>query len=154
MKNLFWIMSLTFFCSCASDFYKRTPEKFATQERINKAKGFAEQVFGKCSNKDYSEIQGFDIDVNTKKDFGPENLKKFCEELSKKTGTITIGKFNRAITPNSPKDFMDYMVFDAKYEKNDTVKYAVVSLYRDKDFIYKVNLVSTPKPVIRINFRK
>ncbi|WP_333851282.1 hypothetical protein [Epilithonimonas sp.] len=154
IKKLFWLMSLMLFCSCASDFYKPTPEKFATQERISKIKGFAEQFFNKCNNKDYSEIQGYNIDINTKKDLAPENLKKLCEKLLEKTGKITVGKFNNSITPNRPSDFMDLMVFDAKCENNDSIKYAVVSLYRDKDFIYKINLSKTPKPVIRVNFRK
>lgn len=154
MKKLFWLMSIMLFCSCASDFYKPTPEKFATQERINKTKGFAEQFFDKCNNKDYSEIQGYNIDVNTKKDLAPENLKKVCEKLLEKTGKIAIGKFNNAITPNHPSDFMDVMIFDAKCESNDSVKYAVVSLYRDGDFMYKINLSKSPKPVIRIHLGK
>lgn len=124
------------------------------EKRINKAKGFAEQFLGKCNNKDYSEIQGFDIDVNTKKELKPENLKKTCEKKLEKTGKITIGNFNNAITPNHPADYIDFFVFDAKYEKSDSIKYIAVGVYRDKDFILGMGFVKTPKPVMKINFGK
>lgn len=140
--------------NCSSQFYKSTPKEFSTQERIEKAKGFAVQFLGKCNNKDYSEIQGFDIDVNIKKDLTPENLKKACEKKLEKTGKIIIGNFNNAITPNHPADYMDLFVFDAKYEKSDSTKYIVVGVYRDKDFISGMSFVKTPKPVMKINFGK
>lgn len=154
MKKLFWLMSLMLFCSCASEVYKTLPKEYTTKERIDKAKGFAEEFFGKCNNKDYSEIQGYDIDVNLKKEFTPEKFEKGCVKISEKLGKVTIGEFNNAMTFTRPADYSDMIVFKAKSEKSDSVKFVVVNLYRDKDFIKGIKLSYTPTPKIHFRIRK
>lgn len=153
-KNVFFILSLLLLSSCASQFYKTLPKEYASKERIEKAKGFAEQFLNKCYTKDYTEIHGYEIDASLKrKMFNPEKLKETCEKTIEKMGNITIGEFNNALTLTRPTDFTDLMVFKAKAEKNDSVKFIVVGLYRDKDFIYGIRLADRATPKIRIRIR-
>ncbi len=149
MKNLFWIMVVWVLCGCNPTVYKTLPKQYSTKERLDKAKGFAQQFFEKCDKKDYSEIKGNDIDVNFKKEFTSENLEKRCEKFSKKFGKITVGEFNNAITFTRPADFSDWFFFNVKAERTDSLKFVVVSLYRDKDFVKGLSLMDTATPKIR-----
>ena len=138
--------------SCSSMVYKPTPKENLTKERIEKAKKFADTFFNKCKNNDYTEFQGFDIDINYKKGLASDELKKKCENLSARAGEISVGEFNNSITANHPMDYADLLVFNAKSSTNDSVKYVAVGLYRDKDFIYGITLTnrSTPKIHVRL----
>ncbi len=133
-----------------AQYFKKLPKKFMTSDRINKAESFAKLFFKKCDLKDYSEIQGYDFDVNSKKNyFTSEKIEKNCKKIAESYGKVIIGKTHNAITPTRLNDYIDYFVIDARTEKNDSVKYVVVSLYRDKDFIYTLNFSGQPYPIIR-----
>lgn len=151
MKKLFLIMTLTLLWNCAPKYFLPLPKKNSSKERINKAKGFAEYFLNKCNAKDYSEIVGYDLDVNTRKfDFTSEKIEEKCKKINERYGKVTVGELNNAITYSRPTDYYDYFVFKSKLEKTDSLRYVVVGLYRDKDFIggdLIISSVTTPKIV-------
>lgn len=153
-KNLPYIIFLLLLCSCSSMIYKDTPKEYLPKERIEKAKNFAEAFFNKCKNNDYTEFQGFDIDINYKKGLASDELKKKCEKISARAGEISLGEFNNSITASHPIDYMDLLFFKAKSSTNDSVKYVAVGLYRDKDFIYGITLTNRSTPKIHYKIKK
>lgn len=132
--------------SCGSQYYKTLPKEYATQERIEKAKGFAEQIFGKCKNKDYSEVQGFDIDATAKRRaFTPAKIEYYCKKFNEKYGAISVEKYHSAITSIRPIDYSDTFIYKIKTEKSDSIKYILVGLFRDKDFVHAFILSQKPE---------
>lgn len=151
MKKIFYFILLSLLWNCSPQFFKPVPKEFATQDRINKAKGFAKYIFNKCDTKDYSEIQGYDIDTGLKSSrFTSEKLIKSCEKLSEKYGKITVGELYNTITFTQPADFSDLMIFNAKSEKKDSVKYVVIDIYRDRDYIKDIYFMNKSKPKVHI----
>lgn len=124
--------------------YNNMPAKNNTQARQTLAKSFADNYFSKCEKKDYSEIIGFNMDVNMKNYFSQERNKTVCESFEKKYGKIEIGSLNSAKTNVYPSDFYDLFVFNIKTEKNDSVKYLRIGMTRDKDFINTFYLSTKP----------
>lgn len=124
--------------------YNNMPSKNNTPARQILAKTFAENFFSKCAKKDYSEITGFNMDVNMKKYFSQERNKTVCESFEKKYGKLEIGSLYAAKTNVYPSDFYDLFVFNVKTEKNDSVKYMRVGMTRDKDYISTFYLSTTP----------
>lgn len=137
-----------FFCliglSSCMNRYNNMPAKNNTQARQTLAKSFAENFFSKCGKKDYSEITGFNMDVNMKNYFSQERNKTVCESFEKKYGKVEIGSLYAAKTNVYPSDFYDLFVFNVKTEKNDSVKYLRVGMTRDKDYINTFYLSKTP----------
>lgn len=149
MKKLFLIMTLMLLWNCAPKYFLPLPKKNASKERIEKAKSFAEYFFNKCNAKDYSEINGFLMDVNTKKFyFSPEKIEISCKKINEKFGNVSVGGFYDATTRTRPTDFYDNFIFKAKLEKSDTIKYINIGVYRDKDVIGGLLLTSNPYPKI------
>ncbi len=149
MKKLFWLMSLMFFWSCAPKYFVPLPKKNASKERIDKAKSFADSFFDKCNKKDYSEINGFVMDVNTKKFyFSPEKIEIECKKINDKYGNVFVSEFFDATTLVRPTDYYDYFIFKTKLEKSDSIKYVSVGFYRDKDIIGGLKLSSNAYPKI------
>ncbi len=135
---IFFLMSLS---SCINR-YENMPSKNNTVERQKLARSFAENFYAKCEKKDYSEITGFNIDVNMKNYFSPERIKTVCEKSEKNYGKIDIGSLYAAKTNVYPSDFSDLFVFNVKTEKNDSVKYLRMGMTRDKDY-FQVFYIST-----------
>jgi len=139
MKLLTYILALLGLinlssCNTSRPYFKNLEATYNTKERQNLAKNFAEQFYAKCENQDYSELQGFNMDVNFKKKLSSETIEKICKISDKKFGKITIGNLYNAKTRTFPKDFMDYFEFNIKTEKKDSVKFVRLGLTRDQDF--------------------
>lgn len=148
MKKLLWLMSLMFLWNCTPKYYLTLPKKYETKERIDKAKNFAEYFLDKCNKKDYSEINGFVMDVNTKKfKYSPEIIEKECEKINDKFGNVLVRDFYASKTRLRPTDFYDYFIFKTKLEKTDSIKYVRIEMYRDKDVIAGLALLSNPYPI-------
>ena len=143
LKHILLVLCLIGLSSCMNR-YNNMPTKNNTQARQTLAKDFAENFFSKCQKKDYSEISGFNIDVNMKNYFSPERNKTVCESFEKKYGKLEIGSLYAAKTNVYPSDFYDLFVFNIKTEKNDSVRYLRVGMTRDKDYINTFYLSTTP----------
>ncbi len=155
IKKLFWIILLLLLWNCMPKYFLPLPQKNASNERIDKARSFAEYYYNKCNTKDFSEIQGFVMDINTKKfGFSPEEIEKYCTKKTGRYGKITVGEFNKAITVARPTDFYDYFIFKANLEKSDSLKYIVVGLFRDKDIIGGMRFTGTANPKLVRTKRK
>lgn len=139
LKKGIFLVLLMFLCNCSTKYYicnyDRIPKEFATKERIDKAKSYAEYFFNKCDTKDYSEIQDFELDINTKRYLSPEGIEARCKKINEKYGKITVGELYKMKAASFPKNFRDYFVFKAKMEKTDSLKYVVVQSYRDKNLV-------------------
>ena len=141
LKHILLIFCLIGLSSCINR-YNNMPSKNNTSARQNLAKSFAENFYAKCAKKDYSEITGFNMDVNMKNYFSPEKIKTVCENSDKKYGKIEIGSLYAAKTNVYPTDFFDLFVFNIKTEKNDSIKYLRMGMTRDKDY-FQVFYIST-----------
>lgn len=137
-------------CNTGRPYFKNLASEHNTKERQNLAKSFAEQFFAKCEKQDYSEIQGFNMDVNFKQKVSSETIEKICKSFDRKLGKITIGNLYSAKTRTFPKDYMDFFEFNIKNEKNDSIKFLRIGLTRDKDFL---SAFSVTKDEL-INYRK
>lgn len=131
---LLGLMSLSS-CNTSRPYYKALASEHNTKERQNLAKNFAEQFYAKCEKKDYSEIQGFNMDASFKQKFSSEVIEKICKSSDRKLGKITIGNLYSAKTRTFPKDYMDFFEFNIKTEKSDSIKFLRLGLTRDKDFL-------------------
>ena len=143
LKYILIVFCLIELSGCISR-YNNMPSKNNTPERQALAKGFAENFYAKCAKKDYSEITGFNIDVNMKKSFTPEKIKAICETSEKRFGKLEVGDLYAAKTTVYPSDFYDLFVFNIKTEKNDSIKYLRMGMTRDKDYINTFYLSKTP----------
>ncbi|WP_147366782.1 hypothetical protein [Epilithonimonas arachidiradicis] len=141
MKYILFFFGLISLSACLNR-YNNMPAKNNTSARQTLAKSFAENFYAKCAKKDYSEITGFNMDVNMKNYFSPEKIKTVCENSDKKYGKIEIGSLYAAKTNVYPTDFSDLFVFNIKTEKNDSIKYLRMGMTRDKDY-FQVFYIST-----------
>lgn len=141
LKYILLVFCLIGLSSCINR-YNNMPTKNNTQARQTLAKSFAENFYAKCAKKDYSEITGFNMDINMKNYFSPEKIKTVCENIDKKYGKIEIGSLYAAKTNVYPKDFSDLFVFNIKTEKNDSIKYLRMGMTRDKDY-FQIFYIST-----------
>lgn len=133
LKHILLVFCLISLSGC-TNLYENLPSKNNTAERQALAKSFAENFYGKCAKKDYSEITGFNMDVNMKNYFTSEKIKTVCENHEKRFGKVEIGDLYAAKTIAYPADFSDLFVFNIKAEKNDSIKYLRMGLTRDKDY--------------------
>lgn len=155
MKGLTYILALLGLinlssCSTSRPYYKALSSENNTKERQNLAKSFAQQFYAKCEKQDYSEIQGFNMDVNFKQKFSSEFIEKVCQSSDRKFGKITIGNLYSAKTRTYPENYLDFFEFNIKTEKSDSVKFVRLGLTRDKDFFSA--FVISKEPLI--NHRK
>lgn len=143
MKPLY-ILAMVFLMlmavSCTSKYRPDLKGKAKSPERIKLVKNFATDYFAKCEKQDYSEFQGYKMDVNFKNKLSPENFKKSCEYYNSKYGTITVGELSEAKSNYSPKDFLDYFIFKAKGSKNDSVQAVRVNIYRDNNMLERISI--------------
>lgn len=143
MKQVY-ILSLVFSVlmtvSCASKYRPDLKGKNRSAERIKLVKNFAIDYFAKCEKQDYSEFQGYKMDVNLKNKLDPESFKRSCEYYNDKYGTITIGDLSEAKSNYSPKDFLDYFIFKAKGSKNDSVQFVRINIYRDNNMLERISI--------------
>jgi len=143
MKH-FYILSMVFSIlmtvSCASKYRPDLKGKNRSAERIKLVKNFAIDYFAKCKKQDYSEFQGYKMDVNFKNKLSPESFRKSCEYYESKYGTITIGELSEAKSNYSPKDFLDYFIFKAKASKSDSVQAVRVNIYRDNNMLERISI--------------
>lgn len=106
-----------------------------SQERKQIAQNFAETFLKKCSDKDYSEITGFNISKRFQLRLSSDSLKKTCERIDRMNGKVTIEELVSAHSPNSPKDFIDVFNFKIKQEKSPTQYYLHLGMYRDQNYL-------------------
>ncbi len=143
MKH-FYILTMVFSIlmtvSCASKYRPDLKGKAKSAERIKLVKNFATEYFAKCEKQDYSEFQGYKMDVNLKKKLDPESFKKSCEYYNSRYGTITIGELSEAKSNYSPKDFLDYFIFKARASKSDSVQAVRVNIYRDNNMLERISI--------------
>lgn len=137
------VLALISLSSCYSSF-KNLPAKNNSKERQALTKSFAENFFSKCEKQDYSEITGFNMDVNLKRFFSPSKIESICKSNQEKYGKITIGSLKVAKTRLRPADFQDYFIYNMKTEKNDSVRYVSLSLTRDQDYFNAFRIVKEP----------
>lgn len=90
-------------------------------ERKQIAQNFAETFLKKCSNKDYSEIAGFNISKRFQLKLSSDSIKKTCERIDRINGKVTVEKLVSVHTPNSPKNFLDVFNFKIKQENSNAV---------------------------------
>lgn len=114
--------------------------KNISEERIQLVKTFANDFFEKCEKKDYSEMQGYKVDINLKNKLTSENIRKNCEYYENKYGTVTIGRLCEAKTYYSQKNFLDYFTFYAKGSKNDSIQFVRVNIYRDNNMLERISI--------------
>ncbi|WP_300675024.1 hypothetical protein [Soonwooa sp.] len=152
-KKLVYILPLILLTSCSSWAYKPTPKEHLSKERIALAKSFAQEFIRKCENKDYTPLVGFNLDFNLNAILQKEEeFKKQCEKHEAKYGKVIVGDYHSAITPNTPRDYSDFIVFNMTSEKKDSLKYMAVMVYRDKDYLAGFTLVKTPAPKFKFKF--
>ena len=144
MIRHFYILSMVFSImmtvSCASKYRPDLKGKNRSAERIKLVKNFATDYFAKCEKQDYSEFQGYKVDVNFKNKLTPESLQRSCEYYNSRYGTITIGELSEAKSNYSPKDFLDYFLFKAKASKSDSVQSVRVNIYRDNNMLERISI--------------
>ena len=142
--NGFKIISLFFLLmilqNCASKYRPDLKGKNRSEERIKLVRNFAVDYFSKCEKKDYSEMQGYKMDINLKNKLTPESFQKSCEYYDNKYGIVTIGTLKSAKSNYSPKDFLDYFIFSAKGSKNDSVQSVRVNIYRDNNMFERISI--------------
>ncbi len=134
------VFSMLITVSCTSKYRPDLKGKAKSPERIKLVKNFATDYFAKCEKQDYSEFQGYKMDVNFKNKLSPENFKKSCEYYDSKYGTITVGELSEAKSNYSPKDFLDYFIFKAKASKSDSVQAVRVNIYRDNNMMERISI--------------
>ncbi len=137
---IFGLISLS---SCYSSF-ATLPSKYNTKQRQDLTRNFAENFFSKCEKKDYSEITGFNMDVNLKGYFSPSKIESICKSNEEKYGKITVGSLKVAKTKLRPADFQDYFIYNMTTEKNDSVRYVSMSVTRDQDYFNAFRIVKEP----------
>src|SRR6218665_2910253 len=139
MMKSFYILSMVLLglmtISCASKYRPDLKGKNRSAERIKLVKNFATEYFAKCEKQDYSEFQGYKMDINFKNKLTPESFKKSCEYYNSRYGTITVGELTDAKSNYSPKDFLDYFIFKAQASKSDSVQSVRVNIYRDNNML-------------------
>ncbi|SKC01011.1 hypothetical protein SAMN05660477_02419 [Soonwooa buanensis] len=153
-KKLVYILPLILLTSCSSWVYKPTPKEHLSKERIALAKSFVEEFIHKCENRDYTPIVGFNLDINLNASLQKEEeFKKTCEKHVAKYGKVVVGDYHSAITPNTPRDYADFIVFNMTSEKKDSLKYMAVMLYRDKDYIAGFTSQKIPAPKLKLKLK-
>ncbi|MBF8456683.1 hypothetical protein IV494_05755 [Kaistella sp. G5-32] len=112
-------------------------------ERKQIAQNFAETFLKKCSNKDYSEIAGFNISKRFQLKLSSDSIKKTCERIDRINGKGTVEKLVSVHTPNSPKNFLDVFNFKIKQEKIQRQYYLHLGMYRDQNYVELPFYIST-----------
>lgn len=141
---ILFFLSLISLSSCNRPWFNTLPLEYNTKERQDLAKSFAENFYSKCDKKDYSEIQGFNIDVNMNRHFSSEKIEKICKSSQERLGKINIGNLYSAKTRAYPSDYLDFFEFYVTTEKNDSIRYLRIGLTRDKDYFNTFLLTKSP----------
>ncbi len=120
----------------AQNSYKKISEKKISQERKMIAKNFINEYLTKCSNKDYSEFQNFNLSKRMEI-FIKEELKNSCEKSEKIYGDMKLLNFDSAYIHKRSinSDPLELFVFEAKTEKDPLIKYMSVWIFQDKNYI-------------------
>lgn len=77
------LVSIIFLNSCSSYYSSVSLEKISSQKKLT-AEKFAQTLFKKCREKDYSEFKGFNISKQFEMFLVKDSLKKQCEKIEKK----------------------------------------------------------------------
>ncbi|MCX8532599.1 hypothetical protein [Chryseobacterium luquanense] len=147
MKKLFCLLAVS--CSVilfSQKSYSKISNSKISQERVQISEQFIKEYFTKCENKDFSKFNNFILDKRLERKLN-ENYEKNCEESLQNNGKITIKKFNSAYLQDFTKDRdpIEYIVFDADFEKSKDLKFVSVWIYRDQNVISGI-WISKEKP--------
>lgn len=136
MMKIVEILVVVFSLTSCSTYYDTIPLSRVSEERKNVAQNFAQTIFTKCQNKDYSEIEGFNISKRFQKYIVTDSLKRNCDWIEKKFGAnIGIDHLASVRTAKRPSDFLDVFSFELKSDKATKPVYLHLGLYRDKNFV-------------------
>lgn len=147
MKKLFCLFAISSSVILFSQkSYTKISNSKINSERVQISEQFIKEYFTKCENKDFSKFNNFVLDKRLERKLS-EDFEKKCEEILQKKGKITIKKFNSAYLQDfsKDKDPIEYIVFDADFEKSKDLKYVGVWIYRDQNIISGI-WISKKKP--------
>ena len=128
------LVSIIFLNSCSTYYSSVSLEKISSQKKLT-AEKFAQTLFKKCREKDYSEFKGFNISKQFEMFLVKDSLKKQCEKIEKKYGNITVLKLTSAHTAKHPQDIMDVLNFNITTEKISKPLFLHIGMHRDQDFV-------------------
>jgi phosphoribosylformylglycinamidine (FGAM) synthase PurS component len=135
MKKNYLLLMITLLLASCNSRNSVVSLNSINEERKQIAQKFAETFLKKCSDKEYSEITGFNISKRFQLRLSSDSLKKTCERIDRMYGKVTVEKLVSAHSPNSPKDFIDVFNFKIKQEKSQTPYYLHLGIYRDQNYI-------------------
>lgn len=134
MKKIYLLVTAAFLCSCTSSRYVTVPlGKGAERQKI--AADFVETYLNKCSNKDYSAFEGFNISAKFNSRLQPDSLKRSCERIAYSYGKVKVEKLVSVHSRKSPRDFIDVFNFKITTEKKPEVRYLHLGMYRDQNYL-------------------
>ncbi|MFY1046202.1 hypothetical protein [Chryseobacterium sp. GP-SGM7] len=147
MKNFFYLFAVSISTILFSQkSYTKICNSKINNERVQISEQFIKEYFNKCENKDFSKFNNFILDKRFERKLN-ETYEKNCEESSQNNGKITVKKFNSAYLQDYTKDQdpIEYIVFDADFEKSKDMKFVCVWIYRDQSVISGI-WISKEKP--------
>lgn len=147
MKKLFCLFAISSSAILLSQkSYTKINNSKINQERVQISEQFIKEYFTKCENKDFSKFNNFILDKRLERKLN-ENFEKNCEESLQNNGKIMVKKFNSAYLQDFTKDRdpIEYIVFNADFEKSKDFKYVSVWIYRDQNVISGI-WISKEKP--------
>lgn len=126
--------------------YTKISNSKINNERVQISEQFIKEYLSKCENKDFSKFNNFILDKRLERKLS-DGFEKKCEETLQNNGKITIKKFNSAYLQDFTKDRdpIEYIVFDADFEKSKDLKFISVWIYRDQNVISGI-WISKEKP--------
>ncbi len=134
MKKIYLILIPVFLYNCSTR-YSTIPLEKVSDERKQIATKFVETFLKKCSDKDYSNFEDFNIAMRFKSQIQPDSLKKSCERIARNYGIVRIEKLASVHSTNYPKDFIDVFNFKISTEKKPQIQYLHLGMYRDKNYL-------------------
>ncbi|HEX7869694.1 MAG TPA: hypothetical protein VF455_06225 [Chryseobacterium sp.] len=147
MKKLFCFFAISISVILFSQkSYTKISNSKISQERVQISEQFIKEYLVKCENKDFSNFNNFILDKRLERKLS-EGFEKKCEETLQNNGKITVKKFNSAYLQDFTKDRdpIEYIVFDADFEKSKDLKFISVWIYRDQNVISGI-WISKEKP--------
>lgn len=146
MKKILILLTILSSLIAFSQKYTKISNSKVDSERVKIGEQFIKEYFSKCENKDFSPFTNFILDKRFERKLR-EDFEKKCEESLQKNGKMILKKFNSAYLQNysKDKDPIEYIVFDADFEKSKDLKFVSVWIFRDQNIISGI-WVSKEKP--------
>jgi len=152
------IIALMVFCGSvmlsAQKYYTKINSSKINHERVKVSEQFFKEFLRKCAEKDFSKFENFILDKTFERKLFSE-FENRCIGMEEWIGRINIKDFNSAYLNDYSKnnDPLELIIFDADFEKKQSLKYLSILIFRDQNVISGM-VITEQKPISKYKPKK